>query len=598
MAASTLLPWALLCCAFLAFAGGAATEGGVAPTAGLRGAIPGRPASVHYSAWLKSAGQGQPWAPVYVAQTASGNSTGPGGAGYFSHLDGWTASWVSLELPPARAGPRQGAGGVLLRVQRRRGGPVTRARVHPASSGASVVAVDAKGALLSVPGPSRFTVDFDGGMDEVDTGPSYRGGPPVHTLSVFVNPFMATPDPADASVLVIRPGDDIPTRPAPNTTLFFTAGVHRVPRNRSSGWRVYELQSDVRYFLAANAVLHSALTTPCFAKSNITLEGYGILSGEDMSRNGNNESAGRCSGEQLVASRGTGQATGRYCGGGGPNNSPQGLSVCGVSSARVTGLTLVDFPNHHIIAQAVGCRRSLLRNVKVLGWRANGDGLHVFGGWRVEGLFMRTQDDTLYLSTGGFPAAGCDATTFDDVTAWNDANGASFIACGMGTRLTNSAVVYARASWAWWGGGRVFSHRVGMNGPCRGLVVENVTVEDPLPSLNAFQLQETGPASGAAYADVSFRNVHVAAASTVSSCPAFGGGCNCFPACEPGPLPYGVPNVLRGASAGLNVTNLAFVNVTLAGVNIGQVLSGRRAAGLFNFSREFVFNVTVDGMPV
>lgn len=63
-----------------------------------------------------------------------------------------------------------------------------------------------------------------------------------------------------------------------------------------------------------------------------------------------------------------------------------------------------------------------------------------------------------HITPGTPPPAGCVGTTFDGITTWNDANGAAFMLTGTTATLTNSVVVYARASWAWWSG----------TCPCRG----------------------------------------------------------------------------------------------------------------------------------
>eukprot|EP01045_Picozoa_sp_COSAG04_P039997 COSAG04_NODE_11475_length_707_cov_0.950658_1_plen_124_part_00 len=66
------------------------------------------------------------------------------------------------------------------------------------------------------------------------------------------------------------------------------------------------------------------------------------------------------------------------------NNSPQGLTLKNVAHADISGVTFVDFPNHHIIAAAserpdgwskpcAASSASRMTNIKVMGWRANGD---------------------------------------------------------------------------------------------------------------------------------------------------------------------------------------------------------------------------------
>ncbi len=589
--------------------------------------VPGRAKSKHYAAeaapatatgdGLQAAGA---FVPVFVYETKSRNSSESGGDGYFSHLNDWTASWISVESD----------GPILVRVRRLDAQPMTRCRAHPDSAGARVVSVADSVATVTIPGPARLTLDFDGGLDEVDTGPSYKEGPPMHTFSLFVNPPLETPSPDTPGVLTVKPGDHIPTEsdmPANTTTIVFQAGVHMIPRNKTNGWRVYTLVSGVRYFLSADAVLHSALNSGNWGADNITLVGYGLLSGEDLDRDPCKPGLD-CTGEALVAATASTTSATEITAtttttttttttavndhvtaaavDGGVNNSPQGLTIHGANFAHIEGITFVDFPNHHLILDATqtydsagNCTRNVLANIKVLGWRANGDGVHVFGIWNVQNLFMRTQDDTLYLHAGDYPSSGCPPTVYSGITAWNDANGASFITCGMGTTLRDSDAIYARASWAWWSGGRVFTHRSDFKGSCEKVTIENVRASDPLPSLNAFQLQESGPMSGATYSHVSFRNVQVRNTSVMPSCQS-GNGCNCIPKCKTNTaLPYGVPNIIAGTSASVNITNLSFQNVTIRGTNIGKWIVGQGVyAGAFNVSRAFVYNISVDGVPI
>ena len=158
---------------------------------------------------------------------------------------------------------------------------------------------------------------------------------------------------------------------------------------------------------------------------------------------------------------------------------------------------------------------------------------------------------------------------------------------------------YSRSSWAWWSGGRVFSHRADFQDNCSDVVVRDVRVEDPLPTLNAFQITQTAPHS--TYHNVSFERVRIAAVSTQSSCPASGGGCNCYPTpCSAGPLPFGVPNVISavGPLADSNVSGLSFNNVTVAEVGMWHVLTDANYRGLFNVTADNVVGLSVDGRPV
>ena len=128
--------------------------------------------------------------------------------------------------------------------------------------------------------------------------------------------------------------------------------------------------------------------------------------------------------------------------------------------------------------------------------------------------YMRTQDDACYLEGGHI--------TFENITTWNDANGASFV-LGSNVIMRNSNSIYARSVYYWWTGGRVFSHRaspgVGMRRRDRisrifpqgtllncgmpagnpgfltnvtNLAIENHKIQDPFPSLNGVGIHACG----------------------------------------------------------------------------------------------------------
>ena len=62
--------------------------------------------------------------------------------------------------------------------------------------------------------------------------------------------------------------------------------------------------------------------------------------------------------------------------------------------------------------------------------------------------------------------------------------------------MSNSDAIYQRTSFAWWNGGRIVDER--RMGDAVNLTLVNVTVEDPLPSLNPIQLDVRPPATSAA----------------------------------------------------------------------------------------------------
>ena len=516
--------------------------------------VPGRPASSHFSADLLFNGS---WVQVYVFETiAKESEKAPNSNGYFSHIANWTASWVSSQL--------LGNAPLLLRVRRINGSPITSAIVHPASSGARVVNISAvEGVLITVNHPARIAVDFDGTMDSTDTGPSFSG-PPRHTFCWFVDAQVALPNISAPNTWLVNPGDPWPTSLDPTTwpTVVLAPGVHRFATTSPFNWTIKNLTAQTRYFLCAGAVVHTALLggAGSWGQNGIVVDGFGVLSGEEMSRETSTS----------------------------VNASPQGIVFSGLRNASLLGVTLVDFPNHHIIlGQFAG---DVLRNVKVLGWRANGDGLHVFSSWNVSDMFLRTQDDSMYLDCGGGSS-----TTFERITTWNDANGVAFLFSPSGGSVENGVVlhdsdaIYSRTSWYWWGPNTVFVQRGVADGQVMsGVLVDDVRIEDPLPAFNPFRL-DVFPSDGSpvpasfSFRNIMFRNIVAKNFSTIRANQ------------DQQPLPRGIPNTIFAASSTCNISNVSFENVTLAGFSMQDLI---RDTTVFNLSSGGLFNVTVDGRPV
>jgi hypothetical protein len=196
-------------------------------------------------------------------------------------------------------------------------------------------------------------------------------------------------------VLTISADEPVPKElPKGVTAVVFGPGEHRMQPVPPAKWPVWTLPDSVKVHVPMDTVLYFALQSS--QADNITLEGLGSISGEEMQRCP--EGAERVPSE----SRHQDNRVTESC----TNNSPQGLALTdfAVKQASVRGVTFIDFPNHHIIAGASnkpcgadGDTLSVIENVKVMGWRANGDGIHVFGHWLVKDVFLRTQDDSLYL---------------------------------------------------------------------------------------------------------------------------------------------------------------------------------------------------------
>ena len=103
-------------------------------------------------------------------------------------------------------------------------------------------------------------------------------------------------------------------------------------------------------------------------------------------------------------------------------------------------------------------------------------------------------------------------------------------------------------------------------GNVSNLVVENFESQDPLPSMNAFQLVSisselrfdkhyTGTITEVnSMWNINFTNVAIAATNTARLCES-NKGCNCLPSCATGSaLPLGLPNIMAGCVLTVDLT--------------------------------------------
>ena len=66
-----------------------------------------------------------------------------------------------------------------------------------------------------------------------------------------------------------------------------------------------------------------------------------------------------------------------------------------------------------------GAPHGVASNLKILGWRANGDGLHVFGSWKVSDLFRSFQNILDLFSDYVLEACPTISDLFETVFEWS-----------------------------------------------------------------------------------------------------------------------------------------------------------------------------------
>jgi hypothetical protein len=485
--------------------------------------VPGLAASEHYKVRVRSVGEDSKWQSAFAWETVCKTIEKKTDA-YFDTLAGWTHTYVNFETASA----------VEIEISRVNGEPIHSAAVHPQRNASACSVKDGK-AFVRLDKPCLVAVDIDGQMDAQDTGKGFKG-PPIHTISIFANPpLLGKPKPSDPGVLAVKPGETPPSD-GPWSTLYFLPGVHDVGL-------AFPLRANCQYYTPGDAMVYGTLSNRKWGDGHhIRIFGLGTLSGARLKH------------PKYVTPKVSEKEHGRY----------RPIEVVGTTDTRVEGITIADAATHSLmlVSPYKEGHPNEVKWTKIFTWRANGDGINPFGNTLIEDCFIRTQDDSLYANGLGIRRT----------VLWNDANGSSFVLSGLGHRdgrplvVEDCDVIYARAKWERWSGGRVFNMRGEGGGAAgAGVIFRNINIEDPRPTLQQFFICMTVPKPYSKSADkraagdlsgILFQNVSIAAPSVL-----------------------GEPQLLWG-QADARIRNVTFENLTLAGKPV-------RAAVFFK-TNEFV----------
>jgi hypothetical protein len=469
-------------------------------------AVPGLPASEHYQVRVRKAGHGAGWQDAFAWQTKSGAPANTEDA-YFDHLAGWTHTYVNFES----------SGPVDVEIARTDGRPIRHGAVHPRRK-ASACRIEEGRILVRLDQPCLVAVDVDGQMDDQDTGKGYKG-PPVHTISIFANPPLRDkPRPGNPGVHAVKPGETAPQDGTWNT-LIFLPGIHDIGP-------AFPVRANCNYYIPGDALVYGTFSNASWSDGHhIRIFGHGTLSGARLRH------------PKHVQPSVAEKDWRRY----------RPVDVMGACDTQVDGITIADSAYHSLmlVHPYKPGHPNTVKWTKILTWRANGDGINPFGNTLVEDCFLRTQDDSLYAS--GLGIRRC--------VLWNDANGSSFVLSSLPELserqllIEDCDVIYSRAMWHHWSGGRVFNMRGEGGGSVgKGVIFRNIHIEDPRPTLQQFficmamptsyskdqQHRRTGDLAG-----VRFQNISIAAPSVLNE-----------------------PQILWG-NADARIRDLVFENLTL-----------------------------------
>ena len=428
--------------------------------------IPGRTPSTIYKCRVRQVGSAV-WQDAFVPQTLSipkVSYTNGESNGYVDILKNWTASWIAFEFSGVN---------VEVEISKVSGAAITKAKVRPVGSANDATIVNGK-VYVTFNKNANINVDIDGQMEDVYTGMGYTG-PPVHTICLFGNPLYKIPNLANPRVKAINPGETLPVNLALWDTIYFKPGIHRIGTP-------YVISSNKTVYIPGNAIVHGTMQPPnawgSSAATNWTIYGSGAFSGEEIPRN--------------------------------INTKDNKHFTYQAAHVRLEGFLIID-PAHH--TYNMGNTSSdpndvnIYENLKILAWRVNSDGINAFSNSNITNCFLRCQDDIFYYG---------ESVKISNIVCWNDFNGAVLFVTKGSSSLESSyfkdiKVIYHRASWHYWTGGRVISFRDREPGNViNNVQIQNVLIEDPRPAFAPFYMRMINPTNSTArynYQNINIENV-------------------------------------------------------------------------------------------
>ncbi len=457
-------------------------------------AVPGLAPSEHYTFKVRTVGSSTWLDPfAFITTCKQGGETNT----YYKWLTDWSNSYINFEM--SNSVP------VEVEISKVDGAPILTAVVHPSHAVDACEVVNGK-AYVRLDQPALFTVDINGQMDAQETGRiqpdgwgsnAFYGGPPIHTVTVFANPFLEEkPALNDDNVLWISPGE-MPPSDGNWDVLAFLPGIHEIGR-------MFRVRADKSYYIPGDAIVYGAMNNNKDWNDghNIRIFGHGTLSGERHPHPHDDTPPAPDSDDW------------KY----------RPIEIVGARNTTVEGITIADSAMHTLmlINGYQPDQPTDIRWVKIFTWRSNGDGINPFGNTLIEDCFIRTQDDCLYVNGRGIRR----------VVLWTDANGSSFVLSPIGGDHGNDIlvedcdVIYNRSVFYQNKGGHVFNLRgEGAGDGGSNIIFQNIRVSDPLPTRSTFGISSGAPwqlspnyeksRDEGVISGILFREIDIAAYSTI-----------------------------------------------------------------------------------
>lgn len=276
----------------------------------------------------------------------------------WSDLEGRTFSFVNLSYNPT------GSNDLTIRVEKIFGSSASSISVHPKSYNITPSSSSGLSTTFTVGSNQKyFSVHFD-----ADDNRSSEYGWIEHMLAIFVDP-LETDMPDTASPDLVYYSNTLSSSDLANArTIYFQPGHHNLKDYQNGGnidgEGVLYLSNGQEVYIEGGAFVEGIIDVLSDDEDDIKIYGRGILSGRqyDWRKNAGFNGVEH---DQLIRVR---------------------------MDAIIDGISVIESMHHGI----VGSNRTTVKNVKLLGWHANNDGLRLGRNSETSHSFIRAVDDHFY----------------------------------------------------------------------------------------------------------------------------------------------------------------------------------------------------------
>lgn len=522
--------------------------------------VPGLTPSDKYSIRVRSAATKNEWVNCFANYTynrafelpqikqSSGIINPRNVQNYQKFTSGWSQTYGNIEMTKNQPVEVEISSNVIK---------ISKATAHPEQKASPVKVVSGK-AYFTINNPAQIVIDINGQMDDFNKAVDDKSANQdytTHTISLFANPLMNKFQEKGATILYVEPGVMPNNNPASYDLMMFKPGVHDIGKS-------FKVYAGKKYYIPGDAIVYGTFnnigltaTDGLQSGENITIYGSGTLSGAKIQHPG------------YVQGTVQSEIEADY----------KSIAISNGMNVGINGICVVDPAFHSVNLVAWGGRPdkakevTFARWVKVISWRANGDGIG--SAHLVEDCFLRTADDCSYIKGS---RRRC--------VFWKESNAAVFHLSGIPDPksffpivIEDCDVIYSRATADNYKAGIFVQRAAGVPAVQRNVnvLVKNIRITDPksnMPVFNFFSMDSTKNAGtstysynyGSTYKGITFQNI------SVKHTPVIGG----------------LRQVLTGNIKAPWYGGLVFDNVTIAGKKL--------AFSDFRIN-EYVKDIEIDG---